>query len=110
MSGRTLEIVMSLFAVWALAHGFKALRHWRARKPMTMSYWQGGLIGDGKVVRGASLWVLGWSNVALVVAMGLWLGRVAGGVWTDCVFRGRRSGRHSRVLYRRGFLLRTSFG
>lgn len=74
MSGRTLEIVMSLWAVWGLAHGLKALRHWKAREDMTLSFWQGGLINQGKVVRGASLCVLGWSNVALVVAMGLWIG------------------------------------
>jgi hypothetical protein len=74
MSGSTLEIVLSICGVWGLAHGLKALKHWKRREPMKLSFWQGGLIGRGKIVRGASLWVLGWTNLALVVAVGLWIG------------------------------------
>lgn len=76
MSASTLEIFLSICGVWGLAHGLKALKHWNRREPMTLSFWQAGLMGQGKVVRGPSLWVLGWSNVALVVAVGLWISGV----------------------------------
>jgi hypothetical protein len=74
MSGQTLEIFLVVFGVWGLAHGLKALKHWKRREAMTLSLWQGGLMGEGKVVRGASLWVLGWANLTFVVAVGLWIG------------------------------------
>ena len=76
MSGQALEIFLIAFGVWGFAHGLKALKHWKRREAMTLSFWQGGLVGQGKVVRGASLWVLGWANLALVVAVGLWIGGV----------------------------------
>lgn len=75
MSGQTFEIFLIAFGVWSLAHGLKALKQWKRREAMTLSFWQGGLMGQGKVVRGPSLCVLGWSNLALVVALGLWIGR-----------------------------------
>lgn len=73
MSGQTLEIFLVAYGVWGLAHGLKALKHWQRREAMTLSFWQGGLMGQGKIVRGVSLWVLGWSNLALVASLGLWI-------------------------------------
>lgn len=75
MSGQTLEIFLMVFGVWGLANGLKAMKHWKRREAMTLSFWQGGLMGEGKVVRGASLYVFGWANLAFVVAVGLWISR-----------------------------------
>ena len=83
--------LLHIFALYCFAIGVDSLRHWRQRRPMVLSFWQGGLAQRGKVIGLGALPYLAALSFLATLAWSLWLLNVIPfevGKWTTVALTG----------------------